>query len=136
MSGGESIFDNHVPVYNISVLYVRTYVGFVVVSSKAMSGGGELITEDSLFAFDDAFGDGSNCLQAASVLTALSSTGESMCGSVLDSGYRTRVECDMILIIPVNRFGYDAISIVDVLRFQAANVFAVLCCRGEIMYVC
>lgn len=41
-----------------------------------MSGGGDLITEASLFAFDDVFGDGTNCLQAGAVLRALSPNGE------------------------------------------------------------
>ena len=62
---------NPLPVSNMSSYALS---GFVV-SSKAMSGGGEFITETSLFAFDDAFGDGSNCLLAGSVLYALSVTG-------------------------------------------------------------
>eukprot|EP00752_Nemacystus_decipiens_P005807 g5253.t1 len=38
---------------------------------RAMSGGGETITADSLFAFDDSFGDGRDCLHAATVLKTL-----------------------------------------------------------------
>lgn len=37
-----------------------------------MSGGGRTITVDSLFAFDDSFGDGVDCLHAAAALRALS----------------------------------------------------------------
>lgn len=36
-----------------------------------MSGGGDAITADSLFAFDDSFGDGKDCLHAATVLKTL-----------------------------------------------------------------
>lgn len=36
-----------------------------------MSGGGETITASSLFAFDDSFGDGKDCLHAATVLKTL-----------------------------------------------------------------
>lgn len=36
-----------------------------------MSGGGDTITADSLFAFDDSFGDGKDCLHAAAALRAL-----------------------------------------------------------------
>lgn len=36
-----------------------------------MSGGGDAITANSLFAFDDSFGDGKDCLHAAAVLGIL-----------------------------------------------------------------
>ncbi|CAN0497214.1 unnamed protein product [Ectocarpus sp. 12 AP-2014] len=40
-----------------------------------MSGGGGAITADSLFAFDDFFGEGTDCLHAAAVLRALAPSG-------------------------------------------------------------
>lgn len=40
--------------------------------TQAMSGGGPVITVDSLFAFDDSFGNGVDCLHAATALKALS----------------------------------------------------------------
>ncbi|CAN0280372.1 unnamed protein product, partial [Ectocarpus fasciculatus] len=42
---------------------------------EAMSGGGGAITADSLFAFDDSFGEGTDCLHAAAVLRALAPLG-------------------------------------------------------------
>ncbi|CAM9575451.1 unnamed protein product [Ectocarpus sp. 12 AP-2014] len=42
---------------------------------EAMSGGGGAITADSLFAFDDSFGEGTDCLHAAAVLRALAPSG-------------------------------------------------------------
>ena len=46
--------------------------------AQAMSDGGENVTEQSLFSFDDVFGDGVDCLKAGSVLKALSPRGEHM----------------------------------------------------------
>lgn len=65
-------------------LYDDTHAGWILSASynapqcttQAMSGGGVLITEASLFAFDDVFGDGTNCLQAGAVLRVLSPHGE------------------------------------------------------------
>lgn len=42
-----------------------------------MSGGGDFISEESLFGFDDVFGDGKSCLQVGDALRALSPNGES-----------------------------------------------------------
>lgn len=43
---------------------------------QALSGGAGVITEHSLFDFDDVFGEGGSCLEAGAALRALSPRGE------------------------------------------------------------
>lgn len=45
-------------------------------SAQAMSAGEGVVSEASLFSFDDTFGDGSCCLEAGATLRVLSPTGE------------------------------------------------------------